>query len=209
MTLCQRITPAVGLWLASAGAALAAEEGALQNAWALGVQRWLLHLGIWYTGLHRLDDGAFFGLICCIVLTAFMVSAIGLMLFKTRGVNFTLGWIIGIPVCLGGMLLYCKLKPFPNYDDLSWLFLSAGSAQLAALTLCWIVRMAFATDEEAEAKPVPARGAGPVLRMAPDKKPRFAGSGSSGKSTPAPAPEAMRDRMKLAVRSPAGDKSRI
>lgn len=201
----QHLAPAVWLWLASAGAALAAEEPALHNVWALAVQRWLLHWGVWYTGLHRLDDGAFFGLVCCIILTAFMVSAIGLMLFKTRGLNFTLGWIVGIPVCLATMLFYCKLRPFPNYEDMSWLFVSAGAAQLAVLTLCWVVKQVFASADGTPQKPAPARG-GPVLKTATGGNSFLAGVAGLAKSGSAPTPEAMRDRMKLAVRTSGADK---
>ncbi len=131
----QRLAVVLCGWLAASGGALAADGDPLRNGWALVVQRELLRWGIWYTGIHRVDDGALFGLVCCIVLTTFMVSALALMMFRTRGVNFTAGWLIGLPVCLAAMIVYCRVRPYPNVGDLASMFLFAGAAQLLVLTV--------------------------------------------------------------------------
>ena len=196
------LAPAAWLWLASCGAALAAEEAPAH--WALELQRFLLRFGIWQTGLHRLDDGSLFGLACCLILTAFMMSAAGLLIFKARGANFTLGWLVGLPVGLATLLLYCRIKPYPTYDDLSWMFLAMGAAQLFALAF---IRVARGFAQEAE-----PRSAKPLKSSKPEKTAAAARSGGfsapklGGASRQAPAadPQLMRDRMKLATRSGPG-----
>ena len=207
MTFRQRLEPAAWLWLATTEAAFAADGEPMRNAWSLKVQGWLLHWGIWYTGLHRVDDGALFGLICCIVLTTFMVSAMGLMLFRIRGLSFTSGWLVGLPVCVFTMLLYCKWKPFPTYDDLSWIFTIAGAAQLAALTIAWAVKSLFETVDEEPPQPKAQKAGSQKLPSARPAKTSLFEDALDGLHLRSRhrTPDAVRDRMKLAVR-PGGIK---
>lgn len=190
-----RLAPAVLFWLAAAGGALAAEDSALSNPWALAVQRQLLRVGIWYTGIHRLDDGALFGLACCVVLTAFMVSALGIMLFKTGGANFTVGWLVGIPACLASLLIYARVRPFPTEADMSWMFLCAGGAQIAVLGLIRILRAA--AERRETAKPTRARKPAATVKA-------VALPGIGGRHASPVKAEDMRDRMKLAIRTGNG-----
>jgi hypothetical protein len=116
--------------------AMAADGGdPVRNEWALAIQRKLLEIGIWQTGLHRLDDGALFGLVCAIVLMTFATSGLGLILFKTDGVGFRAGWLISIPPVLGTMLVYCKVRPYPTLADWPSMYLFAGMAALGCLTI--------------------------------------------------------------------------
>jgi hypothetical protein len=194
-----RLAPAVLFWLAAAGGALAAEDSALGNPWALAVQRQLLRAGVWYTGIHRLDDGALFGLACCIVLTAFMVSAVGIMSFQTRGANFTVGWLVGVPVCVAALLAYAWVRPFPTEEDMAWMFAWAGGAQLAVLGAIRIFRSAA----ERDAAPKTHKPGKPA---AVAKSPTLGAIGGRH-ATPVKA-EDMRDRMKLAIRTGAGSAKR-
>lgn len=190
------LAPAAWLWLASAGSAFAAEDAPAH--WALELQRFLLRFGVWQTGLHRLDDGSLFGLACCVILTAFMSSAAGLLIFKARGANFTVGWLVGLPVAIAAMLLYCRYKPYPAYDDLSWMFIAVGAAQLAALALIRILRGMLREDQPEAAQGRPEKSATPPARSSGFGKAKR--GGPHARQAPAPDPQLMRDRMKLATR---------
>lgn len=200
MSIRHCLAPAAWLWLASSGAAFAAEEAPAH--WALELQRFLLRFGFWQTGLHRLDDGSLYGLACCVILSAFMSSAAGLLIFKARGANFTVGWLVGLPVAIVAMLVYCRVKPYPTYDDLSWMFLAAGAAQLTVLGAIRIGRALAQGEDAAEHN-----------KAHPDKPAMSAKSSGFGKPkigrpslrhAPAADPQLMRDRMKLATRGGAG-----
>ncbi|MDE2362256.1 MAG: hypothetical protein KGM42_06220 [Hyphomicrobiales bacterium] len=162
----------------------------------------LLRWGILYTGIDRLDDGALFGLFCCILLTAFMVSAVGLLLFRARGLSFTLGWMLGVPVCIAALLVYCRYKPFPSYDDLSWMFCIAGAAHLAALT---IVRGIKALEDEGDEETQDDEAEKPAKKQPPARAAHLSiPFRKSYRQTVAKRNEAQQDRLNLAMRPQSG-----
>jgi hypothetical protein len=111
------------------------ETQAVANDWSLFVHYNLVRLGIWTTGIHRLNDLEFLGLLFAILIMAFATSGVGMILFKARGLGFRAGWMLALPLCVISMFVYSFARPYPTLEDWPSMYLFSGLVALCGLAI--------------------------------------------------------------------------
>jgi hypothetical protein len=129
------------------------EAQAVANDWSLFVHTHLIRMGVWTTGIHRLNDLEFLGLLFAILIMAFATSGIGMILFKSKGLGFRAGWILALPLCIAAMFGYCYARPYPTLEDWPSMYLFSGLVALCGLSIGRLLKSSAETHFEADETP--------------------------------------------------------
>jgi hypothetical protein len=116
------------------------EAQAVANDWSLFVHTHLIRMGVWTTGIHRLNDLEFLGLLFAILVMAFATSGVGMILFKAKGLNFRAGWMLALPLCVAAMFGYCYARPYPTLEDWPSMYLFSGLVAVCGLSIARLLK---------------------------------------------------------------------